>query len=522
MGPGQAKSSKNPRMQPSRIEQSDALRISILAVVAAGLLLQTTFVWWHQDDLYIHLRYAYQLGHRGIWSFNGDMPSYGTTSPLWVIALAVFGFMKPIWAAKVLSIGSMALSISVFIRARQLFRDQWWFVVSLFSLGVNHWLRLASGSGMEANLAGAVVLIIVMKSYSIRNWTTAQSLLMGLLSGIAVLLRPEMAYLPVILLIAQLATKAPPWRIASMVLGGAAIVAPWLLYAGTTFGQVVPVTVTVKQGILQPSLGGIAQSLWTVGSFVLASNAFELLALGLGAALVLLAPKGGKSAARWLLPLGIVVGLLLTYTANQAFGGERISYRYAAPILPSLVLVGGICAERLAAIFIDRRSLNALARIVALMLILSSNAALDYLHLPFLRRSLNYVENVCSKYGVYLNKHANKDDKIACYDVGAIGFYSDRHILDLIGLVSPETLHLRVTAANVNDISALPLLKPRFYVLPWLGDSRLILAKLPPHRVLFWDTVYSYRMSWSTDNTPRQTALLRLEWDPDPEGSSPE
>jgi hypothetical protein len=375
---------------------------------------------------------------------------------------------------------------------------------------------------MEANLAGTVVLIIVMKSYSIRDWTTTESLLMGLLAGIAVLLRPELAYVSVLLLIAQIAIKAHPKRIASMVSATAAVVIPWLLYADATFGQVIPVTVTVKQGYLQPSVGSIAQSFLTVGSFVLASNAFELLALGLGVGLVLLAKKEGLSATRWLLPLGVVVGLLLTYMANQAGGGERISYRYAAPILPSLVLVGGICAEKLAGFFIHRRSLNALARIVALALILSCNSTLDYLHLPFLRRSLNYVEDVCSKYGLYLKEHANKDDKIACYDVGAIGFFSDRHVLDLIGIVSPETLPLRVTAANINDISAVLQLKPRFYVLPWLGDSRQILAKLPPHRVIFWDTVYSYRMSWSTDNTPMQTALLKLDWDPVPEYSSPQ
>jgi hypothetical protein len=46
------------------------------------------------DDGFIHVQYARNLMERGEYSFNAGEPSFGTTSPLWVMALAALG--KPL------------------------------------------------------------------------------------------------------------------------------------------------------------------------------------------------------------------------------------------------------------------------------------------------------------------------------------------------------------------------------------------------------------------------------------------
>ncbi|MCK4775853.1 MAG: hypothetical protein KAT30_13740, partial [Candidatus Krumholzibacteria bacterium] len=43
------------------------------------------------DDGFIHIQYANNIIERGEYSFNPGEISFGTTSPLWVMALAALG-----------------------------------------------------------------------------------------------------------------------------------------------------------------------------------------------------------------------------------------------------------------------------------------------------------------------------------------------------------------------------------------------------------------------------------------------
>src|SRR6187455_2703709 len=61
--------------------------LPLLVLVAFMLPLRHGFT----DDGFIHLQYAKHLIADGEMAFNRGEPSFGTTSPLWVTALAAIG-----------------------------------------------------------------------------------------------------------------------------------------------------------------------------------------------------------------------------------------------------------------------------------------------------------------------------------------------------------------------------------------------------------------------------------------------
>ena len=53
------------------------------------------------------------------------------------------------------------------------------------------------------------------------------------------------------------------------------------------------------------------------------------------------------------------------------------------------------------------------------------------------------LKTVITGIGVYLAENSGEEDVIAAPDIGAVGFFSGRRILDLGGLVSPEINRMR-------------------------------------------------------------------------------
>ncbi|MDO9085887.1 MAG: hypothetical protein Q7U53_06745 [Anaerolineaceae bacterium] len=50
------------------------------------------------------------------------------------------------------------------------------------------------------------------------------------------------------------------------------------------------------------------------------------------------------------------------------------------------------------------------------------------------------IESEMVKTAIWINENLEEDAIIAAHDIGALGFFSERHILDLAGLISPEVI----------------------------------------------------------------------------------
>jgi hypothetical protein len=91
----------------------------VLLAQALGLFFATLWATMHRplyfDDAYMFLRYATNIRHGlGVsWNLDG-VPTYGPTSPLWVLAVLVLSYL-PLGAWKILTLGSWVCSIGAVV-----------------------------------------------------------------------------------------------------------------------------------------------------------------------------------------------------------------------------------------------------------------------------------------------------------------------------------------------------------------------------------------------------------------------
>src|SRR5712671_5754588 len=90
------------------------------------------------DDGFIHVQYARNLMTRGEYSFNPGETSFGTTSPLWVMALAVVA--RPFGAGHALVTAGQTLS----------------WLAALATVLVFHHLMLLLGASRRTAILGSV------------------------------------------------------------------------------------------------------------------------------------------------------------------------------------------------------------------------------------------------------------------------------------------------------------------------------------------------------------------------------
>ena len=385
------------------------------------------------DDAWIHQTYARNLGLRGEFAFIPGQPSAGSTSLLWTALLAI-GYvlrLEPhVWAY---TLGVLLLGLNAWLVYRLVRR--WWPASSAAALAAGLLVTLewhlvwSAGSGMETLLyaAGALAIFVL-------DWP-AQAGLAGLVAGLAVLTRPDgLSLLPFLAVRAWLAGP-PDWRAAVRAsLGFGLLFGPYLLFNVSLSGTPWPNTFYAKQAeyaVLreQPLLSRLAE----IGSLPF----IGVLALLMPAILI-----GGWQALRqrqWekLLALGWVVGVIGTYALRLPVTYQH--GRYLMPVIPLLVALG---AGGLAQI-IRPRSGQLLARVFSRAWL----AAAVLLALVFwLRGALAYgtdvqiIETEMVATARWVAGNTPPDALIAAHDIGALGYFGGRRVLDMAGLVSPEVI----------------------------------------------------------------------------------
>jgi hypothetical protein len=223
-----------------------------------------TFYLWlsrqlFQDDAFIHLRIARNLMHLGFFSFNGDRPSFCTSSPLFTVLLAL--------CSRVTSSALLPKYIDVLIYCvlflllmRRVFAARSGFprilalafLAAVSSPFAMRWLT----DGMETGLVGVCALMISRAAFDIYSNPSDSSLhkLLGfaLLGALAVTLRVEFCLLVAVIVVASLATDRGVSICASalsLALGTAAGLA--IIYA--VFGYILPDTAIAKAHALAGS-----------------------------------------------------------------------------------------------------------------------------------------------------------------------------------------------------------------------------------------------------------------------------
>lgn len=448
----------------------------ILAAVlaAAGLYLGLSAaqggLGFPLDDAWIHQTYARNLVRDGRWAFVPGVSSSGSTSPFWTILLAVGYWLKLPYRLWTYGLGSAALWLLAAggMRLWRLLWPDWADKAWLAGVGLalTFPLTWAAFSGMETLLFSALGLWVLALAIEERtSWR--ETAVLGMLSGLLILTRPDGVIVVGLAGVALLWSKYEKrktkrdaitfyvLRFAFFALFTILPLIPYLWFNWQVSGLLWPNTLYAKQteyavlqarplisrfvNLLYFSLGGPAEG-WRG-----MSGAFLLLLPGLFAALN---PKSEIRNPKFILPLAWAVGHVLAYAWRLPVTYQH--GRYLLPIIPVWVVYGlagwfwifqRMGHGRLARV--GKRSLALTGMVIWIIFLLLGAQAYA--------ADVAFIEGEMVTVAKWLSANTEADALIAAHDIGAIGYFSERPLLDLAGLVSPE-------------------------IIPWLADEARLAA----------------------------------------------
>ena len=439
------------------------------AVLLGGLatvLLLLPYLRYVTDDTYIHMQFARNLMQGHGFAFNAGEPTYGFTSPLWVLLLAGLGQLQVdlLWASKILGFVAMLGGVWAMARlARELVPDPWaqWGAVGAWV--VNVWSLRWGISGMETPLAVFLVTLGIAEHLRSRRegrlpWSSAA------LFALATMVRPEVlgliglaAFDHVLHALwpvdedwalppprAEAAAKARPrsgrvQQALAFALVVFCILGPWALYSLTTFGQFFPNTAYAKAGTFELAPSEVVRLLVREAKILGASNGLEGL-LALAGAVVILAARR-TSRLSWLRRNFLPLSWLVALPALYALRGSVLVSRYLLPVVPVLICFGFAALGLL--IVKSHRPLRMRKRapFVLLAIVVVQNLAVNFtVAWPSAMTFTRGMNECLIPIGEWLRDHTDPAARVAVPDIGALGYVSQRRIIDLSGLVTPEMI----------------------------------------------------------------------------------
>lgn len=444
------------------------------------------------DDAWIHQTYARNMARSGQFAFIPGVPSSGSTAPLWSLLLSLgylMGLPFKIWTY---GLGLTFLGLTGWTTAclgRRLFPDRprlglW---AGLFCLFEWH-LIWAAVSGMETILFVWLSLFLVERylhashpqpPFSILHTKRPSPLFdfnFGLLGGLLILTRLEglglvgligldMAYQWWSYKRGLEGTKGVDGNLASftvpkssfqfpllrrwlwLVAGTCLLLAPYIAFHLWNTGLPFPNTFYAKQAEYRLILekiplwwrlfGSLGEPMETV------QGVFRIIFIG---AQVLLLP--GLFFAAWLTVaerrpnLGLIwgwwIGFLLLYGLRLPVTYQH--GRYQIPAIPWLILLG---MWGMACLLDKMPRRNVVLRAIRqawVVSLLALTLAFTFIGAQAYGRDVRFIESEMVAAARWLDTHVAPDALIAAHDIGAIGYFTQRPLLDLAGLITPEVI----------------------------------------------------------------------------------
>jgi hypothetical protein len=437
-----------------RVKLTPQLRDTLIA--AACIVAQATYLivarlgfdqfGFPLDDAWIFQTYARSLVGGGGWAFVPGQPSTGSTSMLWtpLIVPAYFAHLDPLWWTHLL--GLLTLIVAA-LGAARFFGDEANLTSLVIGLAVAFdWhLVWAAASGMETGLFAALVIWFWVwlrrRAAGEDFFAWRGGLMLGVWGGVLMLARPEGVLL---LAVGGLAGLLRPGKMEARLrwglmagLGFLSILAPFVLLNASINGSPWPNTFAAKQTeyaalrLLPYPVRFLAQM---AASFV---GMQILLIPGL---LFAVWEDVRRKPIDWLsvAPLVWVILHWALYAARLPVTYQH--GRYAIPTIPILVIVGVRGMLRLARLDDPRRLSRLLSLTWVAAALLLSPLFMGVLGAPAYGRDVTFIESEMVTAARWLDAHTPPDAVIAAHDIGALGYYAPREIVDLAGLISPSVV----------------------------------------------------------------------------------
>jgi hypothetical protein len=389
------------------------------------------------DDAWIHQTYARNLGLHGVMAFSPGQPSTGSTSFGWTLLLATGYWLKVPFFLWTYLWGSIFAVATAFITARlsQNYFDNFRNALIVGVICILEWhLAWAAVSGMEISLFTFLTLLfLLLINRDISPW------LLGGLTGMIVLVRPEgiiltSIYVFKLILAGPRETKQIFLQAAAFLLALSIIISPWVVFNLTYSHRPFPNTALAKFMLYgYPwSLGKSLRYLWNVFIYFL-NGPLLLLVPSAGFAIYNATMTKSKShfyPSAWFFSLIGLYAVALPIFPDHG--------RYLMPLIPLVTIYGIEGLNQLVKRF-ARSSLipyTVWVSLFGMVFMLWINGASDY---AYRIQLFNIVHIQAAR---WINANTPQDARIATHDIGIIGYYTERQIVDLAGLVTPEIVSI--------------------------------------------------------------------------------
>ncbi|MEZ0395669.1 MAG: hypothetical protein ABWK53_04455 [Anaerolineales bacterium] len=428
--------------EAARAGRRALILLAAVVVSAAGYLLASALtlrLGFPLDDSWIHQTYARNLALRGEWAFVPGEPSGGSTAPLWTALLAI-GFwlhLSPYaWTYLLGAVLLFVLAFQVEVHLRRLVERYRSAIPWAGLLIVFEWhLGWAAFSGMETLLHALLIFQVLtgLMAAGRRHW-----LGLGILTGISLWVRPDGLTLLGPLLFAALLTERG-WRLrwralASALLGFALFLALYLLFNLTLTGAVMPNTFYAKQAEYASwQARPLGERLGEVGLQFLSGPSLILLPGFILAAASAIRRRDGGQIAALLWMFGYLALYLMRLPAYQ-------HGRYYMPAMPVYFFFGMTgCLGWLGGEPLWRGTHWRLRAVWAASLLLVG-AAFWGLGIRAYGEDVRFIETDMVETARWMAANLSPDSLVAVHDIGAVGYFAERRLVDLAGLVSPEVI----------------------------------------------------------------------------------
>ena len=437
----------------NRFKRSDVILL-VVAVLAVALYVVTANGGFPLDDSWIHQVYGRNLAESGMWAFVPGVPSAASTSPMYTVLLATgykLGISFKLWTY---GLGIVALWVAGMLGGRMcerlLPKQANIRLLGGLSLILTWHLVWAAASGMETMLFGMWTLALLVIGWRELDERSTRLVDVGLRGGsfgvvaaLATMTRPEgVALAGLIGVIILLVQPQKSFR-AFIIWGfGAAIaflivISPYLALNLHLTGGLLPDTAAAKQAENAPLL--IDSYPERIIKMVLPLVAGVQLFFVPGVIFFVVGQtqriRQDRRGLLLIVPVLWSIGLIALYAARLPAYYQH--GRYLIPALPAFIVLGVIGTIQL--LTAARRSVA--GRVLTRSLAISLLLGLTYFFFQgaaVYGKDVRIIDEEMVASAHWINTNIPTNQMLAIHDIGAVGYFAPRPMLDLAGLVSPE------------------------------------------------------------------------------------
>ncbi len=452
-------------VQPPRNNPAASATVAVphsiyaIAVLAIAVRMVVAFAThFTSEDYLITLRFAENLAHGHGLVYNVGERVLGTTTPLYALflgALSWIGLPATLGGKAVNILSDGALCVLAY-RLVQCVREEPAGWIAAFWIAISPLHIQWSISGMETSLVTACGMWVWVAYLERRNTTAYMA------AAVLLLLRWEGILVFVILTAANcIRDRRLPLR---EILLFSLLIAPWVVAATLYYGNPIPVTAIAKSTVY----GWRAQwdITWLRRTFPGILKLAERFILSPGYAMMtLFAVLGMVRACRLRYTMLAAPGLWFgIYWLAFLFSRVLLFSWYLVPAMPIYEIFAalGLAAvfERINARFPHTIVLPAVAAVASVLAIGCSYAAI------IMCRDAQAIEDrVRIPIALWLKSHSRPTDIVMLEPIGYIGYYSERPVLDIVGLVSPKVLEFYRSQNQAPVLEIARVFRPEWCVL---------------------------------------------------------